>query len=72
MRKLKRIGWNLLPPLTFVAIVGLWAAAIPIFEIPAYLLPGPASVFARVISDAPDALDPLAGHADRDRARASA
>jgi NitT/TauT family transport system permease protein len=53
MRKLKRIGWNLLPPLTFVAIVGLWAAAIPIFDIPAYLLPGPASVFARVITDAP-------------------
>ena len=53
MRKLKRIGWNLLPPLTFAAIVGLWAAAIPLFKIPAYLLPGPGSVFARVISDAP-------------------
>jgi NitT/TauT family transport system permease protein len=53
MRKLKRIGWNLLPPLTFVAIVGVWAAAIPLFKIPAYLLPGPGSVFARVVSDAP-------------------
>lgn len=53
MRKLKRIGWNLLPPLTFVAIVALWAAAIPLFKIPAYLLPGPGSVFARVVSDAP-------------------
>jgi NitT/TauT family transport system permease protein len=53
VRKLKRIGWNLLPPLTFVVIVGLWAVAIPLFKIPAYLLPGPGSVFARVISDAP-------------------
>jgi NitT/TauT family transport system permease protein len=52
-RKLKRIGWNLLPPLTFVAIVAVWAAAIPLFKIPAYLLPGPGSVFARVVSDAP-------------------
>lgn len=53
MRKLKRVGWNLLPPFTFVVIVGLWAAAIPLFKIPAYLLPGPGSVFGRVISDAP-------------------
>jgi NitT/TauT family transport system permease protein len=52
MRKVKRIGWNLLPPLTFVAIVGLWAAVIPIFKIPAYLLPGPVDVFSRVITDA--------------------
>jgi NitT/TauT family transport system permease protein len=53
MRKLKRVGWNLLPPLTFVAIVALWAAAIPIFKIPAYLLPGPGGVFSRVVSDFP-------------------
>ena len=53
MRKLKRLGWNLLPPLTFVALVAVWAAAIPIFKIPAYLLPGPGAVFSRVISDAP-------------------
>jgi len=53
VRRAKRIGWNLLPPLTFVAIVALWAAAIPIFKIPSYLLPGPGGVFSRVISDAP-------------------
>ena len=51
MRKAKRVGWNLLPPLTFVAIVALWAAAVPIFNIPAYLMPGPGSVFSRVVSD---------------------
>ena len=53
MRKVKRIGWNLLPPLTFIVIVAMWAAAVPIFKIPAYLLPGPGSVFSRVVSDAP-------------------
>ena len=51
VRNLKRIGWNLLPPLTFVAIVGVWAAAIPIFKIPPYLLPSPGGVFARLITD---------------------
>ena len=53
IRKIKRIGWNLLPPLTFIVIVALWAAAVPIFKIPAYLLPGPGSVFSRVVTDAP-------------------
>ncbi len=53
MRAAMRVGWNLLPPLTFLAIVALWAAAIPIFRIPAYLLPGPAGVFSRMVSDAP-------------------
>lgn len=53
VRKAKRIGWTLLPPLTFVVIVACWAAAVPIFKIPAYLLPGPGDVFARVISDFP-------------------
>jgi NitT/TauT family transport system permease protein len=27
IRAARRIGWNLLPPLTFVAMVGLWWAA---------------------------------------------
>lgn len=57
MRHARRVGWNLLPPLTFVAIVALWAAAIPIFKIPPYLLPGPAEVFTRLISDAPQLWD---------------
>lgn len=52
-RTLARIGWNLLPPLTFVAIVGLWWAAVRILSIPAYLLPGPGAVFSRLVSDAP-------------------
>ena len=52
MRKARRIGWNLLPPLTFVAVVALWAAAVQIFRIPPYLLPGPGGVFSRVVSDA--------------------
>ena len=53
MRRLMRIGWNLLPPLTFVAIVALWSAVIHVFKIPAYLLPGPGAVFSRVVADAP-------------------
>lgn len=52
VRKLKLIGWNLLPPLTFVVIVALWALAIPVFKIPPYLLPGPGGVFSRLITDA--------------------
>jgi NitT/TauT family transport system permease protein len=52
LRRLKRVGWNLLPPLTFIAIVGVWAAAIPVFHIPPYLLPGPGAVFNRLVTDA--------------------
>jgi NitT/TauT family transport system permease protein len=52
-RRALRVAWNLLPPLTFIAIVALWAIAIPIFRIPAYLLPGPGSVFSRLVTDAP-------------------
>jgi NitT/TauT family transport system permease protein len=52
-RRLASLGWNLLPPLTFAAMVGLWSASVAVFKIPAYLLPGPGSVFARIVSDAP-------------------
>jgi len=52
-RLVRRIGWNLLPPLTFVAMVGLWWGAVVLFRIPAYLLPGPGAVFSRIVSDAP-------------------
>jgi NitT/TauT family transport system permease protein len=52
-RTLRRIAWNLLPPLTFVAIVGIWALVVRLFSIPAYLLPGPGAVFTRVVADAP-------------------
>jgi NitT/TauT family transport system permease protein len=51
-RAIRRLGWNLLPPLTFVAMVALWWAVVEIFTIPAYLLPGPRAVFARLITDA--------------------
>ena len=52
-RLVRRIAWNLLPPLTFVAMVGLWWGAVIAFRIPAYLLPGPDAVFARMVTDAP-------------------
>ena len=51
-RTLRRIAWNLLPPLTFLAMVALWWGAVVLFKIPAYLLPGPGSVFTRVVTDA--------------------
>ncbi len=50
---LRTIGWNLLPPLTFAAMILLWSLCVQIFSIPAYLLPGPGAVFGRVVSDAP-------------------
>jgi NitT/TauT family transport system permease protein len=52
-RLVRRVMWALLPPLTFVAMVALWSAAVVVFRIPAYLLPGPGDVFTRVIADAP-------------------
>ena len=52
MRILRNVAWNLLPPLTFVAMVGLWWGAVELFRIPAYLLPGPGAVFARLVTDA--------------------
>ena len=52
VRRLRRIGWSLVPPMTFVAIVGLWAGSVHIFNIPAYLLPGPGAVFHRMFVDA--------------------
>lgn len=53
LRKLRRLGWNLLPPLTFVAIIAIWAAVVRFLEIPAYILPGPGLVFSRLIEEAP-------------------
>ncbi|GEC49290.1 ABC transporter permease [Bradyrhizobium japonicum] len=52
VRSLMKIGWNLLPPLTFVAIVGGWALLVKAFKIPAYLLPAPGPVFQRLVTDA--------------------
>ena len=53
MRRARSIGWNALPPLTFVAIVALWSLSVTFFAIPAYLLPRPGAVFGRILSDAP-------------------
>jgi NitT/TauT family transport system permease protein len=50
-RAIRSIGWNLLPPLTFVGMVALWWGAVELFRIPAYLLPGPQSVFERLVTD---------------------
>ena len=52
MRRIRFVLWNLLPPLTFVAMVLLWWAAVEGFKIPAYLLPGPGKVFTRLVTDA--------------------
>jgi NitT/TauT family transport system permease protein len=50
-RKAGLVAWSLLPPLTFVASVGAWWAAVKVFRIPTYLLPGPGEVFGRLASD---------------------
>jgi NitT/TauT family transport system permease protein len=42
----------MLPPATFVGIVLFWSWTVRYFQIPAYLLPAPGAVFARVVSDA--------------------
>jgi len=52
-RKFRFVAWSLLPPLTFVAIIGLWSASVRFFKIPAYLLPGPADIFSRIWADYP-------------------
>ena len=51
MRLVRRVAWNLLPPLTFACMVGLWWGAVVLFKIPAYLLPGPGAVFSRLVTD---------------------
>jgi hypothetical protein len=48
----RRIGWNLLPPLTFAVMVALWWGAVVLFKIPAYPAAGPGAVFARIVTDA--------------------
>jgi NitT/TauT family transport system permease protein len=48
---IRRIAWNLLPPLTFLAMIGLWWGVVELFKIPAYLLPGPQAVFSRLVTN---------------------
>ncbi|MBT2475661.1 hypothetical protein J7E68_14035, partial [Microbacterium sp. ISL-103] len=52
-RKLRSIAWSAVPALVFVAIVAAWAGLVAIFDIPAYLLPGPAAVAERLVVDFP-------------------
>jgi NitT/TauT family transport system permease protein len=52
MRRVRALGWNALPPLTFLVIIAFWSLSVRFFEIPAYLLPGPGAVFSRVVADA--------------------
>jgi NitT/TauT family transport system permease protein len=52
-RGMRVVGWSLLPPLTFLLIVGGWWAAVRAFKIPAYLLPGPGEIFSRLVVDYP-------------------
>lgn len=51
-RRISSIAWSSLPPLVFAAILLGWAAAVELFKIPAYLLPGPLAVFERLFTDA--------------------
>lgn len=51
LARLRAIGWASLPPLTFVAIIVGWGVVVRIFDIPAYLLPGPIDVFGRLAED---------------------
>lgn len=51
-RRISSIAWSALPPLVFAAILLGWAAAVELFKIPAYLLPGPLAVFERLFTDA--------------------
>lgn len=51
-RRIGSVAWSSLPPLVFAAILLGWAAAVELFKIPAYLLPGPLAVFERLFTDA--------------------
>lgn len=47
-------GTNLLiPALTMIVVVGVWAALVKMFSIPDYLLPAPQAVAARIIKEGP-------------------
>lgn len=52
LRMLLRIVWNTIPAFTFVALVGLWAIAVRVFDVPSYLIPRPSGVFQLLVSDA--------------------
>jgi NitT/TauT family transport system permease protein len=47
-RNIRRAVNFLLPALVFVALIGLWALAVRLYDIPAYLLPPPEIVLPRI------------------------
>jgi NitT/TauT family transport system permease protein len=44
-----RIAWALAPVLTFLGLIGLWAALVALFRIPDYLVPAPQAVIPRLV-----------------------
>jgi len=53
LRMVRDFLWNMIPAITFVAIVGLWALIVDVFKVPSYLLPAPGAVFNVLVSEAP-------------------
>ncbi|URK89483.1 ABC transporter permease (plasmid) [Rhizobium sp. RCAM05350] len=53
LNAVRKILWNLIPPMTFVAIVGLWGLSVEVFRVPSYLLPAPGAVFQLLVAEAP-------------------
>lgn len=52
LRMIRQVLWNLIPPATFVGIVGLWALGVRLFSVPSYLIPSPGAVFNVLVADA--------------------
>src|SRR5260221_11942978 len=48
--RLFAIVWGSLPALGFVALIGLWWAAVEIIKVPGYLLPPPHHVLPRLVT----------------------
>lgn len=52
MRALGRVGWHIIPALTFAGIVAVWGASVHWFNIPQYLLPAPEAVLMLLFAEA--------------------
>ncbi len=48
--KVLAVLWGAMPALVFVALIGLWWAAVDVLKVPAYLLPPPQDVLPRIFS----------------------
>lgn len=51
-RVLQSVLWAILPVITFAALVAIWSVSVRVFEVPAYLLPGPGGVFQTLFTEA--------------------